>query len=284
MTSPAPERVFGTGLQRTLLNVDAQTMERSRNSRRFTAMAIVLAIAGVGCGGSGTAGPAKVSNDVDTPTFEPSVGSGSGWSPSWTPTSQGARSESTNAAVTRVVDGDTVEVRFRGRTIDVRLIGIDTPETVDPTQPVGCYGKAASHFTTARLSGERVRLEFDVERTDRYGRTLAYVWIGGRLFNEVLVRQGFASVSTYPPNVTYVDRFLVAQRVAREQERGLWGGCPAADDGGGGRTCDPSYPDLCIPPPPPDLDCGDVAFHAFRVRGSDPHNVDADRNGFGCES
>lgn len=155
-------------------------MERSRNScRRYTAMAIVLAVAGVGCGGSGTAGLVRVSNDAETPISEPPEGSGSGWSPSWTPTSQGAGSESANAAVTRVVDGDTVEVRFRGRTIDVRLIGIDTPETVDPTQPVGCYGKAASNFTTARLSGERVRLEFDVERTDRYGRTLAYVWIGG---------------------------------------------------------------------------------------------------------
>jgi micrococcal nuclease len=260
------------------------TMERSRNSRRFTAMAIVLAIAGVGCGGSGTAGPARVSNDAETPISEPPEGSGNGWSPSWTPTSQGPGSESTNAAVTRVVDGDTVEVRFRGRTIDVRLIGIDTPETVDPTQAVGCYGKAASNFTTARLLGERVRLEFDVERTDRYGRTLAYVWIGGRLFNEVLVRQGFASVSTYPPNVTYVDRFLAAQRVAREQERGLWGGCPVAGGGGGGRMCDPSYPDVCIPPPPPDLDCGDIAFRMFRVKGSDPHNFDGDHNGFGCET
>jgi micrococcal nuclease len=149
-----------------------------------------------------------------------------------------------------VIDGDTVEERVRGRTIDFRLIGIDTPETVDPTQPVGCYGKAASDFTTARLSGERVRLEFDVERTDRFGRTLAYVWIGGRLYNELLVRQGLASVSTYPPNVTYVDRFLVAQRVAREQERGLWGGCRAAEGGEGGRACHPSYPDVCIPPPP----------------------------------
>ena len=102
---------------------------------------------------------------------------------------------------------------------------------MDPSQPVGCYGKAASHFTTARLTGERVRLTFDVEHKDQYGRTLAYVWIGGRLFNEVLVRQGFASVSTYPPNVKYVDRFLAAQRVAREQERGLWGKCA----GGGGR-------------------------------------------------
>jgi micrococcal nuclease len=259
------------------------TMERSRNSRRFTAMAIVLAITGVGCGGSGTASPARVSSEAVTPISEPPEGPGTGWSPSWTPTSQGAGNERIDAAVTRVVDGDTVEVRFRGRTIDVRLIGIDTPETVDPTQPVGCYGKAASNFTTARLLGERVGLEFDVEHTDRYGRTLAYVWTGGRLFNEVLVRQGFASVSTYPPNVTYVDRFLVAQRVAREQERGLWGGCQVAEDAVGGRTCDSSYPDVCIPPPPPDLDCGDIALRMFRVTGLDPHNFDGDHNGFGCE-
>jgi endonuclease YncB( thermonuclease family) len=161
-----------------------------------------------------------------------------------------AKSRGSAATVTWVIDGDTIEVRFRGRTVDVRLIGIDTPETVDPTEPVGCYGKAASNFTTRRLLGERVRLEFDVERRDRYGRTLAYVWIGDRLFNEVLVRRGFASVSTYPPNATYVDRFLAAQRIAREQERGLWSECSVSAGSGSGRRCDPSYPDVCIPPPP----------------------------------
>ncbi len=130
-----------------------------------------------------------------------------------------------NALVTRVIDGDTVEARFRGRIVDVRLIGIDTPESVAPGQPVECYALAASRFTTNELEGRRVRLELDVERLDRYGRTLAYVWLEGELFNETLVREGYAIVTTYPPNVRYVDRFLDAQREARSQGRGLWRRC-----------------------------------------------------------
>ena len=92
-----------------------------------------------------------------------------------------------------------------------------------PTELVECYGPAASRFTTSALEGRPVRLEFDVERLDRYGRTLAYVWLGDELFNEVLVREGYALVTTYPPNVKYVDRFIAAQRDARSHERGLWG-------------------------------------------------------------
>ena len=95
-------------------------------------------------------------------------------------TSTGASSTSggsprSNALVTRVVDGDTGEVDFRGRSLTVRLIGIDTPESVAPGEPVQCYAVHASSYTTKRLEGERVRLQFDVERIDPYGRTLAYV-------------------------------------------------------------------------------------------------------------
>jgi micrococcal nuclease len=192
-----------------------------------------------------------------------------------------AEADRTNALVTRVVDGDTVEVRFRGRDLDVRLIGVDTPESVAPGEPVGCFAKAAARYTTARLEGEHVRLTFDVERIDRYGRTLAYVWIGEELFNETLVREGYAFVTTYPPNVKHEQRFLRAQRDAREHERGVWGRCVEADTEG---VCDPAYPDVCIPPPPPDLDCADITFRRFTVRSPDPHRFDADGNGIGCES
>jgi micrococcal nuclease len=193
-----------------------------------------------------------------------------------------------------VVDGDTIEARFRGSSIDVRLIGVDTPETVHPTEPVECFGPAASHFTEQALEGKRVRLTFDVERQDRYGRTLAYVWVGDALFNERLVRDGFATVATFPPNVRYVDRFLAAQRFARSHDRGLWGHCdqgppgPAASAGGGGSggggNCDPSYPTVCIPPYPPDLDCADVRPSNFPVVGSDPHGFDGNHDGVGCET
>jgi micrococcal nuclease len=127
--------------------------------------------------------------------------------------------------VTRVVDGDTLIARVGAEDVRVRLIGIDTPETVAPNQPVECYGPPASAFTRRRLEGRDVELEFDVERLDRYGRTLAYVWLGGELFNETLVREGYALVTTFPPDVRYVDRFVAAQRAAREQHLGLWGAC-----------------------------------------------------------
>lgn len=196
------------------------------------------------------------------------------------------------AFVARVIDGDTIEVRFRGRVVDVRLIGVDTPETVHPTEPVECFGPAASRFTEQHLEGEHVRLELGVERFDRYGRTLAYIWIDRVLFNELLVARGFAQVSTYPPNVRYVDRFLEAQREARQHDRGLWGGCSTGGSGGGGTgtggggtgNCDPSYPNVCIAPYPPDLDCADVPYSNFEVIGSDPHGFDGDGDGVGCET
>ena len=127
--------------------------------------------------------------------------------------------------VTRVVDGDTAHVEIDGRDVTVRFIGIDAPESVAPDQPVECFGPEASSYTEDRLEGERVRLEYDVEREDPFGRTLAYVWLGDELFNETLVREGFALVTTFPLNVAYVDRFTAAQRDAREHDRGLWAAC-----------------------------------------------------------
>jgi micrococcal nuclease len=138
----------------------------------------------------------------------------------------GGGSRARPVLVTRVVDGDTAEISIDGREIDVRFIGIDTPETVAPGQPVECFGPQASAYTERRLEDRTVRLEYDVERIDQYGRTLAYVWIGDELFNETLVTQGYALVTTYPPDVKYVDRFVAAQREAREAGRGLWSACP----------------------------------------------------------
>ena len=130
------------------------------------------------------------------------------------------------ATVTRVVDGDTAHVLFRGRDLTVRFIGVDTPETVAPGQPIECYGPEASQFTTRQLTGRRIRLEFDVDRIDPFGRTLAYLWMrDGSLFNETLVHRGFATVATYPPDTRYVERFEAAQRVAKAAGRGLWGAC-----------------------------------------------------------
>lgn len=126
----------------------------------------------------------------------------------------------TQRTCARVIDGDTIELDRGER---VRYVGIDTPETKHPRKPVQRMGKEASEANRLLVEGKRVGLEFDVERTDKYGRTLAYVYVGGVMVNERLVKAGYAQVSTYPPNVKYVDRFLAAQREAREEDRGLWG-------------------------------------------------------------
>jgi micrococcal nuclease len=193
------------------------------------------------------------------------------------------------AMVTRVVDGDTVTARRGSREVEVRLLGVDTPETVHPTVSDECFAAEASRFTRKKLEGKRVRLEFDRERLDRYERTLAYVWLGRRLFNVTLVRRGFATVLIYQPNDRYARRLERAERAARRNDRGVWGACGHGGGGGGGggepaAKCDPSYPTVCIPPPPPDLDCADVRHRRFQVRGSDPHGFDGDGDGVGCET
>jgi len=121
--------------------------------------------------------------------------------------------------VIRVIDGDTIEIEGSQK---VRLIGINTPETVDPNRPVGCYGQEASNFTKSRLEGKNVELEKDVSETDKYSRLLRYVWLEGTLFNETLVREGYAQVSTYPPDVKYQEKFLAAQAEAQNGKKGLW--------------------------------------------------------------
>jgi micrococcal nuclease len=129
------------------------------------------------------------------------------------------------ALITRVVDGDTVEARIDGRTEDVRYIGVDTPESVKPDTPVQCYALAASHFNEDLVEGERVRLSFDAERRDVYGRLLAYVRLDGRFVNAELVRRGYARTLTIPPNTRYADLFARLEREASAKGRGLWGAC-----------------------------------------------------------
>jgi micrococcal nuclease len=121
--------------------------------------------------------------------------------------------------VTRVVDGDTLVVSGVGT---VRLIGVDTPETVDPRQPVQFFGKEASEFTRRMAQGQVVRLEFDHQRTDKYQRTLAYVYLpDGRFLNAEIVKQGYGHAYVQYP-FEYLDQFRGYEREAREAGRGLW--------------------------------------------------------------
>lgn len=129
--------------------------------------------------------------------------------------------------VIEVVDGDTIKV-WGDKT--VRLLGIDTPETVDPRRPVGCFGKQASNETKSLLSGKEVIMQKDVSDTDKYKRLLRYIYLpldnSQLLFvNDYLVRQGFAKVLTYPPDVKFNDQLRQAETEAKEFKRGLWGKC-----------------------------------------------------------
>ena len=129
------------------------------------------------------------------------------------------------AHVVRVIDGDTIEARIGDAVEDVRLIGVDTPETVKPGTPVQCFGERASHFTKRRLSGRRVRLVVGVERRDVYGRLLAYVYLGARFYNPILVRRGLARTLTIPPNDRFAPRLRRLELAAGRAGRGLWGAC-----------------------------------------------------------
>jgi micrococcal nuclease len=129
------------------------------------------------------------------------------------------------AYVTRVVDGDTVEVDLGGTEEDVRYIGVDTPETVKPDTPVQCFGPQASRFNHRLVEGRRVRLVFGEERRDVYGRLLAYVYLDGRFVNAELVRRGLARTLTIPPNDRFASRLKRLEKAAARAGKGLWGGC-----------------------------------------------------------
>lgn len=212
-----------------------------------------------------------------------------------------------DAVVSRVVDGDTIEVVGGTR---IRFIGIDTPET---SGRAGCFGAEATGHTSQLLpSGTKVRLVYDVERTDRYGRTLAYLYrtSDGLFVNLTLAQEGFAQQLTVPPNVAHAEEFRQAVAQARAADRGLWRACqtaaapstpaaapstvpqparPASATPAGG--CHPSYRGACVPVAE-DVDCAGgpgngpayVAEKDFQVVGPDEYGLDGNSNGIACES
>ncbi len=169
-----------------------------------------LTIIAVGC-----AREANVVGGKSPATFTP---------PAWTPTaSPYVRPGLVPAKVTRVVDGDTIHVEMGGKDYRLRYIGIDTPETVDPRRPVGCFGREASERNRQLVEGRTVGLEKDVSETDSCGRLLRYVWVDDQMVNGALVEEGYALAATYPPDVRYSGVFASLQAQAREGKRGLWG-------------------------------------------------------------
>lgn len=197
----------------------------------------------------------------------------------------------------RVIDGDTIEVSLGGELYSVRYIGIDTPET---HSGVEWMGPEASRANARLVADRKVFLEKDVSETDRYGRLLRYVWLkndgGWLLVNAELLRLGFAQVSTYPPDVQYVDElYLAAERQAQNQNRGLWGLTPTPEPSppppasAPPANCHPSYDGACLLIGQGDYDCAGGSGNGpnytgfVRVVGYDEFGLDSDGNGLGCE-
>ena len=130
--------------------------------------------------------------------------------------------------IVRVVDGDTMIADINGEEIRVRLIGVDTPESVAPEisgKENTEEGTDVSDYVKSLLDGKKIFLEYDVSRTDQYGRTLAYVYLDDSttMLQEILLSEGMAMVETYQPNVKYADYFYKLQKKARKEGKGFWG-------------------------------------------------------------
>ncbi len=191
-------------------------------------LATVLAVAVLSsCGGTPGSVDAALSSTKAPPATSGQVAAG-GLAP---------RGETVSGLVVdRVVDGDTVKVELDGEYVSVRLIGMNTPETVKPDSPVECFGPESSEFAKQSLTGARVTLEFDESqgRTDQYDRALAYVWRelpdgSLSLFNLESIAGGYAFERQYGSTpYAWKNEFLQAQQQARSADAGLWGACPVS--------------------------------------------------------
>lgn len=275
---------------------------RRRGGRRLLAagatalMALMTAGAcSAGLSAPASMGPPEPEGVVPSPTSAVEVPSTTG-STSTTPPASTPSPSPSALSVRSVTDGDTLVVTDGRR---VRLAQVDAPETSD------CFGSQATEALRRMADGQPVTLRrpSNGPERDRYGRTLAEVLIAGRSVNEALVAEGAAewydAFAREDPDLA--ERLRAAENAAREAGRGLWSACragaaapPASPAPAGGTAagvsttsgdCHPAYPDDCIPPAPPDLDCVDISR---RVRvdhaHGDPHRFDADKDGWGCES
>jgi micrococcal nuclease len=248
----------------------------------------LLCLALAACGSVSV--PGASTNDEPSPSADANVAP--------PPLGEAPTTGAVEATVVSITDGDTIRVLVDGAEYPLRYIGIDAAESGDRC------AKAATALNTKLVDGRTVWLEVDVRETDRFDRLLRYVWLETQsgdwlLVNRELVRRGVAESKAYPPDTRYQKLFNRAQREASGAERGcLWAKpepkpsatsslvplipqLPTPTPAGG--NCDPSYPDVCIPPYPPDLDCGDIPFRFFTVRPPDPHGFDAEGDGIGCE-
>lgn len=127
--------------------------------------------------------------------------------------------------VDRVVDGDTAKVFYEDDSEYVRYIGIDTPESVKEGTPVECFGKESSEFNASLIEGQRMKMVFDKEKRDHYGRLLAYAYVDGKLVQAEMLRRGYATTLEVSPNTSKANQFQDLEDEARNAGRGLWSAC-----------------------------------------------------------
>lgn len=249
------------------------------------------------------AAPRTATEDVEHPASP---------EPALEPTAQTSQNRQ-SAQVIDVIDGDTLKVLLDGQEATIRLIGIDTPESVHLQQPVECFGREAAARTRELAADQPVQLEADPtqDSVDRFGRLLRYVYLpNGTLLNWELIYQGYGFEYTYEVPYVYQTEFRQAEQDARQNQRGLW----APDACNGERkpadapapepppappvveepppaplagNCSPAYANVCIPPPPPDLNCEEIrqqyGCSIQVVIQPDPHEIDRDGDGIACE-
>ncbi|MGI8314572.1 thermonuclease family protein [Halobacillus mangrovi] len=207
------------------------------------------------------------------------------------------------ATVTRVIDGDTIEIEMNGKTEDVRLLLVDTPETKHPDLPVQPYGPEASQFAEDTLNDKQVRVEYDGPKRDKYGRLLAYLWIDGENFNQMLLEQGLARLAyVFDPPYTHYEIFVKAQTRAANANKNIWSINGYVTESGFNKeesSTESSSEEMKsvysgpYDPEGADRDCGDFetqheAQSFFKAAGGpavDPHQLDGnDNDGVVCES
>jgi len=220
-----------------------------------------------------------------------------------------APSKADTYSVVKVVDGDTLVIDIDGRSTTVRLIGLDTPETVDPRKPVQCFGKAASDKAKELLTGQTVRVEYDLSQgspsfakasegtVDKYGRLLAYIYLpDSMLFNEYMIAQGYGHEYTYDLPYRYQAEFKAAEVEAREAKRGLWANDACAIESSRAAR---AAPPVSVATTSGGYDCSHNVYNcssfktqteaqkAFEACGGDTndvHKLDNDKDGRICES
>lgn len=192
--------------------------------------------------------------------------------------------------VTKVVDGDTIEVDLKGKKETVRMILIDTPETKHPSKCIQLYGPEASKYTTDTLLNKNIKLELGIQERDKYGRILAYIYINDKMFNKTLLEKGLARVAVYPPNTQYLDELKKVEANAKKKKIGIWSNKNAINGG-----CVKKPVPKPTPAPTPKPEPAPIKFkNCTELRKVYPNGVpkghpaydpkmDRDKDGWACE-